>query len=67
MTDLSALNKQMFEDVNCCKCGCHSGVYVMKDGDGFWYVCNDCDLPVYGSYRPFEYSAPRHRDEEYED
>ncbi len=61
------LNEMLFRDVDTCRCGCRNGAYVRHDDDGYWYVCNDCDLPVKNSYHLNETASHRHRDEEYED
>lgn len=61
------LNDMLFADIETCRCGCRNGAYVRKDDEGYWFVCNDCDLPIYGSYHLNERTDYRHCEEEYED
>lgn len=64
--EVKELNARVFEDVECCACGAHSGAYLNRDEDGSWYVCNDCDKPIFGTYRVNEQRINNGEDEYYD-
>ena len=64
--DDKKLNQDLFRDVDICTCGAHTGVYVCREEDGWYYRCNDCDLPIKDSFHRHEPRRTRYVDE-YED
>lgn len=61
------LNDILFRDIETCRCGAHNGAYARKDDEGYWFVCNDCDLPIKNSYHLNESMSAHRRDGEYDD
>lgn len=61
--ELKMINELMFKGVETCTCGARMGAYLVKEDDGYYYRCNDCDLPIAGSYRPNETRRSRYIDE----
>ena len=61
--ELKMINELMFQGVETCTCGARMGAYLVKEDDGYYYRCNDCDLPIAGSYHPNETRRSRYIDE----
>ena len=61
--ELKMINELMFKGVETCTCGARMGAYLVKEDDGYYYRCNDCDLPIAGSYHPNETRRSRYIDE----
>ena len=61
--ELKMINELMFKGVETCTCGARMGAYLVKEDDGYYYRCNDCDLPIAGSYQPNQTRRSRYVDE----
>lgn len=57
------LNEAIFSQVETCRCGARNGAYLVKEDHGWYYRCNDCDLPIAGSYQSNEPRRSRYVDE----
>ena len=64
--ELKQINELLFQRTETCRCGARSGGYLVKEEGGYYYRCNDCDMPIAGSYRPNETRRSRYASE-YED
>ena len=61
--EVKIINDMLFKGVDTCKCGARGGAYLVKEDEGYYYRCNDCDLPIAGSYHPNETRRSRYIDE----
>ena len=61
--EVKLVNDMLFKGVETCRCGARGGGYLVKEDDGYYYRCNDCDLPIAGSYHPNETRRSRYIDE----
>ena len=61
--EVKTINEMLFKGVETCRCGARNGAYLVKEDDGYYYRCNDCDLPIAFSYHPNETRRSRYVDE----
>ena len=61
--EVKLVNDMLFKGVETCRCGARGGGYLVKEDEGYYYRCNDCDLPIAGSYHPNETRRSRYIDE----
>ena len=61
--EVKIVNDMLFKGVEICRCGARGGGYLVNEDEGYYYRCNDCDLPIAGSYHPNETRRSRYIDE----